>query len=48
LTNEARARLNEYMREYRKKHRDKIKQYHENYWEKKAKETEPKGENENG
>ncbi|WP_165497499.1 hypothetical protein [Bacillus mycoides] len=34
---------NLYMREYRKKNPEKIKQYNDNYWKKKAKEMEGQG-----
>lgn len=34
---------NAYMREWRKNNKDKVKQYHETYWTKKAKEMEVEG-----
>lgn len=42
-----RERLNQYRREWAKKHPDKIKQYAENYWNKKA-EGEIKEDEEQG
>jgi ribosome-interacting GTPase 1 len=36
MTREAKDKLNEYMRAYRAKNKDKIRQHHENYWQKKA------------
>lgn len=37
MSEEAKAKRNEYMREYRRKNADKIKKHAENYWERKAK-----------
>ncbi|MCC2430692.1 hypothetical protein LKL81_26125 [Bacillus paranthracis] len=34
---------NAYMRQWRAKNKDKVKQYHETYWEKKAKEMGEQG-----
>lgn len=36
LMEEARAARNEYARDWRAKNRDKVKQYNNNYWMKKA------------
>lgn len=36
----ARKLYNDYQREWRKKNKEKLKQYMKNYWEKKAKEIE--------
>lgn len=38
LSDDARAKRNKYMREYRKKNKDKIAEYNRRYWERKAKE----------
>ena len=45
LSKEARQARNEYMREWRRKNKDKIKKHQENYWEKKAKESQQEEEN---
>ncbi|MFW2490941.1 hypothetical protein ACN077_20600 [Clostridium chromiireducens] len=37
MTNEAREKRNAYLREWRKKNKDKIKEINKRYWEKKAK-----------
>lgn len=36
LSDEARKKRNEYMREYRNKNKDKVAEYHKKHWEKKA------------
>lgn len=38
MNDKARAKRNAYMKEWRKKNKDKMKKYQENYWERKAKE----------
>jgi hypothetical protein len=38
LSDEARKKRNEYMREYREKNKLKIAEYQRRYWEKKSKE----------
>ena len=38
VTAEAKAEMAKYMREWRKKNKDKVKDYNAKYWEKKAKE----------
>ena len=38
MTDEARKAYNEYMKEWRKANKEKVKAYQENYWNKKAKE----------
>jgi hypothetical protein len=36
MEQEAREAYNEYMREWKKKHKEKVKIYNANYWKKKA------------
>jgi len=36
MSEEAKAKRNEYMREYRRKNADKIKKHAEDYWERQA------------
>lgn len=36
LSDEARKKRNEYMREYRNKNKDKVAEYNKRHWEKKA------------
>ena len=38
LSDEAKAKRNEYAREYRKKNKKKIAEYNRRYWERKAQE----------
>ncbi|WP_278337221.1 hypothetical protein [Clostridium fallax] len=38
MNDKAREKRNAYMKEWRKKNKEKIKKYNEVYWEKKAKE----------
>ena len=38
----ARQAKNEYQREWRSKNREKVRQYNQNYWEKKALQSEEK------
>ena len=42
MTQEAKEAMKQYMREWRKKNKEKIEQYNAQYWEKKAKESENK------
>jgi len=42
MTQEAKDAMKQYMREWRKKNKEKIKTYRAKYWEKKAKESEGK------
>lgn len=42
LSDKARAKRNEYAREYRKKNKKKIAEYNKRYWEKKADQEEDK------
>ena len=37
MNDEARAKRNAYMKEWREKNKDKVKKHQENYWERKAK-----------
>ena len=46
MTDEAREARNAYMREWRKKNKDKVKAARERHWEKKAREAN--GQNESG
>ena len=36
MDNKAKEERNRYMRDWRKKNKDKVKLYNQNYWEKKA------------
>lgn len=38
MTEEAKKKANEYMKSWRRQNKDKVKQYNENYWERKAQE----------
>ncbi len=42
IKEKARLKRNAYMREWRRKNKDKVREYQENYWERKAKEDELK------
>ena len=42
MTQEAKEAMKQYMREWRKKNKEKIEKYNAQYWEKKAKEAEGK------
>ena len=44
MTDKAREARNAYMREYRRKNKDKIKAQREKYWERKAAENTPREE----
>lgn len=46
MTEEARKKQNEYLREWRRKNKDKVKAQRERYWEKKAREAN--GQDEQG
>ncbi|MCX0355265.1 hypothetical protein LI064_12130 [Clostridium perfringens] len=40
MNDKAREERNAYMREWRKKNKDKVKKYNDNYWESKSKEKQ--------
>ena len=44
LSNEAREARNEYMRQWRRKNPDKLRQYNVDYWERKARESSPENQ----
>lgn len=44
MTDRARKEYNAYQNEWRRKNRDKVKQYNKNYWERKAQEKQKEQE----
>ena len=43
MEDKAREKRNEYLREWRKKNKDKVKKYNDTYWERKANISEKEG-----